>query len=266
MGIAKAINQSKKHTKILIGIITGLLIGGSSTAAVLASVPDNTTGVIHACYKTDTPNKGQVRLIDPTTDSCSSDEGAVSWNSDSSGHLVADLQGADFSNLSFPYRDFSGANLTNVTFASTELRGATFKGATFTNANFNGGTYAWADFSHANLSTMMIQPGNAFDHIDFTDDDFSHAVSGGAFYITNSNLSGVRLTRNDSFDTDTLYLQNDIATNADFSGSHFTNSDFTGTDLTPVDLTNVSWDNTICPDGTNSNDNGNTCVGHLSPQ
>jgi len=36
-----------------------------------------------------------------------------------------------------------------------------------------------------------------------------------------------------------------------------------GADLTGADLSNVIWSNTICPDGTNSDDNGDTCVNNL---
>ena len=36
-----------------------------------------------------------------------------------------------------------------------------------------------------------------------------------------------------------------------------------GADLSDADLTNVVWYYTTCPDGTNSNDNGNTCVNNL---
>ena len=40
--------------------------------------------------------------------------------------------------------------------------------------------------------------------------------------------------------------------------------------LTGANLTGVSWFNTTCPDGTNSNSNGgggvpSTCIGHLFP-
>jgi hypothetical protein len=34
-------------------------------------------------------------------------------------------------------------------------------------------------------------------------------------------------------------------------------------DLTNADLTGVTWSHTFCPDHTNSDDNGGTCVGHL---
>ena len=57
------------------------------------------------------------------------------------------------------------------------------------------------------------------------------------------------------------------------SGSYFNYADFIDTDFSNADLSNaylfdsnlqgVTWDNTICPDGTNSDDNGNTCENNL---
>ncbi len=40
-------------------------------------------------------------------------------------------------------------------------------------------------------------------------------------------------------------------------------SDLSGADLSGADLSGVYWYSTICPDGTNSDDNGDTCVNNL---
>jgi uncharacterized protein YjbI with pentapeptide repeats len=37
----------------------------------------------------------------------------------------------------------------------------------------------------------------------------------------------------------------------------------TGANLTGANLSKVIWSSTNCPDGTNSNNHGNTCLGHL---
>ena len=55
---------------------------------------------------------------------------------------------------------------------------------------------------------------------------------------------------------------------SDLSGANLSDTDLTGAimtdaDLTGADLSNVIWSNTICPDGTNSDDNGNTCENNL---
>ncbi|MGB8646487.1 MAG: pentapeptide repeat-containing protein [Anaerolineae bacterium] len=50
---------------------------------------------------------------------------------------------------------------------------------------------------------------------------------------------------------------------ADFTGANLTNAAFSSaTNGTAAIVTGATWSNTTCPDGTNSNANGNTCVGH----
>jgi uncharacterized protein YjbI with pentapeptide repeats len=44
------------------------------------------------------------------------------------------------------------------------------------------------------------------------------------------------------------------------SSANFHGANLTGADLTGADLTGVIWQNTICPDGTYSDFNGQTCV------
>ena len=67
------------------------------------------------------------------------------------------------------------------------------------------------------------------------------------------------------------WIQNAIMN--DFSGMNFSNFDMSGADLSGSNLTganligtnlqSVIWSNTICPDGSNSDDNGNTCENNL---
>jgi hypothetical protein len=84
--------------------------------------------------------------------------------------------------------------------------------------------------------------------------------------LGNSNLTGTH------FNLATL-------TNANLSTSNFSNANFTGANLTGANLTNanlrgatglstatltnVQWSKTGCPDGTLSNSDGGTCLGHL---
>ena len=48
-----------------------------------------------------------------------------------------------------------------------------------------------------------------------------------------------------------------------FDDVSFRHSDLTGANLTGVSLDDVTWIDTICPDGTNSDNNGNTCENNL---
>lgn len=51
--------------------------------------------------------------------------------------------------------------------------------------------------------------------------------------------------------------------NADLAGVNFTNTELNGANLTGANLTAVSWVNTTCPDQTNSDNDGGTCVNNL---
>ena len=56
---------------------------------------------------------------------------------------------------------------------------------------------------------------------------------------------------------------NDITGPRDLSGADLTNANLTNADLSYADLYGVLWHDTICPDGTNSDDNGYTCEDNL---
>jgi hypothetical protein len=70
--------------------------------------------------------------------------------------------------------------------------------------------------------------------------------------LTNARLVGVDLRDAD--------LANAKLDHADLTGA-----DLTGADLTDASLQDVTWRHTVCPDGTNSDADGATCAGHLSP-
>ena len=87
----------------------------------------------------------------------------------------------------------------------------------------------------------------------------------GVANLSGSDLSNAKLRYADLAYTDLsgAYLwysdlSGAIMRSADLSGAIMTSADLTG-----ADLSNVIWSNTICPDGTNSDDNGDTCVNNL---
>ena len=82
------------------------------------------------------------------------------------------------------------------------------------------------DLSHADLSGAELSTAN-----------LAHAVLVGA------NLSGADLSYSNSWGVD------------------FTDADLSGARLTDASLTGVIWSNTTCPDGSNSDNHANTCVG-----
>jgi tetratricopeptide (TPR) repeat protein len=48
-------------------------------------------------------------------------------------------------------------------------------------------------------------------------------------------------------------------------GANLTGANLVGADFRDADLSDVDWGNTTCPDGSNSDGNGGTCLGHLDP-
>lgn len=68
------------RTKVRISHVAGLgiavIVGAAGSAVVFASVPDG-SGVIHGCYKN---NTGVLSVIDSTTQTCASNETAITWN------------------------------------------------------------------------------------------------------------------------------------------------------------------------------------------
>ena len=70
-----------------------------------------------------------------------------------------------------------------------------------------------------------------------------------------ADLSGADLIDANLYRADLSY--------ADLSGADLSGADLSHADLSGADLSGVYWYGTTCPDGTNSDDNGNTCVNNL---
>jgi len=95
-------------------------------------------------------------------------------------------------------------------------------------------SFALLDLQGINFSNSNLSQGN-----------FRSAILKGA-NLTNTNLSSSNLASADM-------------TNQHLVGTNLASAVFTGTNIS-----GVTWSNVTCPDGTNSNDNANTCVGHLN--
>ena len=91
---------------------------------------------------------------------------------------------------------------------------------------------------------------------------------------SDGDFSGVDLSSSDLSGLQNMELFGDDFTGADLSFVDFTDSDlryvnFTGASLSNVKFVNsnlewAKWSDTICPDGTNSDDNDNTCENNLA--
>jgi uncharacterized protein YjbI with pentapeptide repeats len=187
----------------------------------------------------------------------------------------------------------SGANMSRATFvndptnvhgycealwgatgAGVNLQGATISGCatgafgSFANANLNqttiggdpggdtsgyyGGYQFWgASLPGATLRQAHISGYDAFAGADLSGADLSMSTIDG-FGLYAANLTGANLSNATISASEALYVVN------------LTNANLTGAVVTPGlgILTGATYNNTICPDGTNSNNDGGTCAGH----
>jgi len=63
----------RRKSLIMVAVVVGVVLVGG---VAYASIPD-AGGVIHGCYQ---KNSGQLRVLDPSTGSCSSSEVGLNWN------------------------------------------------------------------------------------------------------------------------------------------------------------------------------------------
>ena len=174
----------------------------------------------------------------------------------------ADLFGADLSDSIILDSNLSGADLRWSWLNNSNLSGTDFSYAQLDDVNFGyGANITNVSFRGASLALVHFHRSISFNGVDFSDteigDNFDFAPG---FY--NVNFSGSDFVGNTidqgSFEFVDLTFSHGLRFVA--VGAWFENSDLTGaTNAVPY---NSYWFNTICPDGSNSDDNGNTCEGH----
>lgn len=217
---------------ILLAFVAGSLVS-IATTAVLAHGGD--ASKLHSCVDDTT---GAMRLVG-VNDTCPSGEHNVDWDQESNHGLpftcafctltphAAKFAGKDFSDAQLRQSDMSNSNLTGVIFTRAKLDRVAFDNSDLTNAD---------------LSDLIFESNLVFASAD----------------LTNANLSNNTLSSSD--------FTNANVENTDFSNVNFSSTNFLGaTNMDTASLSGVTWDSVTCPDGTNSDENSNTCVGHLTP-
>jgi uncharacterized repeat protein (TIGR01451 family) len=131
--------------------------------------------------------------------------------------------------------DLAGANMQDAAllgdFAGANFQGANLQGADLTRVT----SLAGADFQGANAQSADLPSG----------------VS-----LQGANLQGA------TFQGDSL--RDDNIGGSSLQGTNLQGTNLNGADLTGAQVGGVNWNNSICPDATNSNNDGHTCVGHLT--
>lgn len=201
----------------------------------------------------------------------------------------ANLSGASFvgNNTKIAGANFAGANLSAITLDIDGLNmvNTDFQNADFTDASIAGqvlSTGGGGNFQGVNLANATIAMqfwGANFQGVDFSE---TASLAGAAFghgsNLTNTNFSDITVTNLQIYGSDMtgadfsngvfttlIVTEGTTVGNADFTDAQFTDSILIGTDFSGATLTGSTWNNTECPDGTNSDANGNTCLGHLTP-
>jgi uncharacterized protein YjbI with pentapeptide repeats len=195
----------------------------------------------------------------------------------SNSYFVGGLTANGITLSRFGHNDVTNANLSNVHFDLASVSGQDFTTAAFVDtSNFHNKDLTTlhldsVQFSNSNLSGVNLSgwvlgcaPNTAQTTIINSNvaganlsnlDDTSVLTCTAAPDFSLSNFSGTNFTN--------AKLINIAFNNANLSNVNFTNVDLTGASLSGATITGVTWFNTTCPDGTNSNSNGNTCEGHL---
>jgi len=142
--------------------------------------------------------------------------------------------------------DLSGINLSGVDLSGAILIGVNLSGADLSGADLSGAMITGSNLSNANLNGA----------------DLSNALLSGAD-LSNADLSNADLSNANLADLSSADLNGADLSNALLSGANLTGADLSNADLSNADLSGTIWYGTICPDGTNSDDNGNTCENNL---
>ncbi len=199
--------------------------------------------------------------------------GTVFQNADLSNSFISGGVSID---ANFNGANFTNAHLNSKIFGTSDI--FSLSNSTFQNANFHNATIATTDDSPGDMPQLfggnfqgaildgttisMIFVGSGFHGVDFRPALLQPSSALRGSRLASVNFSGLTLTGITILGGD---AGPSVVTGANFSGSHFVNANVSGTDFSAATLTGATWAGTICPDGTNSDDNGNTCLGHLVP-
>jgi len=124
--------------------------------------------------------------------------------------------------------DLEGLNLTNANLVDADLVKADLK-----KADLFGADLAGADLTTATLTKADLAGTN------LSDADLTSAT------LTSADLAGSNLG------------------GADLAKADLASADLNGANLTGATLSKAKWSDTTCPDGTNSDNDGDTCVNNL---
>jgi hypothetical protein len=154
----------------------------------------------------------------------------------------ANLQDCDVSYVNLTSADLSNANLTGAHLTEVTLTDANLTDANLTNAALLGVIFQSANLSGANLTDANL---GAHDEAYLVDFEFAN--------LTDTDLQGASAAF--------ANFQYAALTDTDLGDADLSFGDLQGAVVSGVTVTGVTWDETTCPDGTNSDAyNPQTCA------
>lgn len=227
------------------------------------------------------------------SDLSSVDYSSVGWDFSAVDFRYSDMSMSTFRNINFSNSnlahvnfaysvldgvDFSNTNLDRAYLLNTSMRGvisggivgsdlvlpadwrlvqgfligpfANLTNKAINNSNLAGAQLMYAQLAYANLASSQLQGA-----------DLSGSDARGAD-MSYTNLAGATLRWSTLMWSNFSFadLTGANLSGAFLAGANFHGANLSGADLTGADLTGVNWQDTICPDGTNSNIHNQTCV------
>ena len=253
----------KKYLKYLFFLLLGIAI---STGVQIVLAHGGNTNYIHACVGTGVFNRGQVRMID-ANGTCRANETPLDWSQypwngtyplmctgcDLSSDRVGNLfEGKDLTNAFLDNTNLDGIDFTNIPVRGIHLRSAIIS-AHGLPVDWHGKDFTGADLSGIGFGGAVNLSGAIFVN-----------VRANGFGASNSNFSNINAQ---GADLTGVGLEYSSFTNANLTNVNFTYADLQhAIGLDTATRTGITWQRTWCPDTTNSDDNGGTCEGHLTPR
>lgn len=155
-------------------------------------------------------------------------------------------------------RDMTNAYLRGAILAQVSLDGAVLDGADLTNANIDRMSARHIHAEGVNLSTSMACPRTSVEpyECNFDHSDLRNSFIGGVNF-TEGNLNRLAYVDFTNADLRGADITTDLLDHVNFA-----NANLSGAHISVSNATAIVLDNTTCPDDTNSDSNGDTCVGH----
>lgn len=212
---------------VAVACVAGFLGGQAST---LVSAHGGDTTRIHSCVN---PNSGEIKIVNANATCPSTHWISLDWNIQGEpGPAGPPGPPGPTASSEIPFI-CPGCNLTE---------------------GFDWGVHRLAgkDLTNAYLFQVTLNG------IDLQGTKFNGAYLGGGSTLNDANATNASFAN--AFMEGTEFT-NAILVNVDFTGTYL----YLAKNLSTADLTGAVWSNTTCPDGSNSDNNGGTCLGHLNP-